>query len=64
MDKTLQDYQQLQKKYKILKTNYKIICKWHKSDGKHIMDLEAEILDINTKTLQEININNNRFINN
>lgn len=43
--KTQEDYKKLKEKYSKLKANYKNVLKWRKSDGKHIMDLEADILD-------------------
>lgn len=64
MDETLEKYEKLQKKYEKLKDKFKYVQKWLKSDGRHIMELEAEILDINTKTMQDIIENNKRFNNN
>ena len=64
MDEMLKDYQKLKAKYEKLKANYKYIRKNLESECRDNMQLEAEILDINTKTIQEITINNKRFNNN
>jgi hypothetical protein len=61
---TLEKYQRLKLNYQKLKNKHKAVLKNYDSDIKHIMDLEAEILDINTKTMQDIIENNKRFNNN
>lgn len=61
---TLEKYKRLKAKYKKLQEDYADIWNRLESDGKHIMDLESEILDINTRTIQGITNNNKRFNNN
>jgi hypothetical protein len=60
MDETLEEYQKLKAKYEKLKDKHKAVLKNYDSDIKHIMDLEDEILSINTNTIE----NNKRFNNN
>lgn len=64
MDATIEDYQKLKAKYEKLKANYKYIRKNLESECRDNMQLEAEILDINTKTMNDIIENNKRFNNN
>ena len=64
MNKAIEDYQELKAKYEKLQKDYKDIRKHLMSECKHTIQLEAEILDINTNTIQEITINNKRFNNN
>ncbi len=64
MDETIEDYQKLKEKYDQLQKDYEDIRKHLMWECKHTIDLEAEILDINTNTIQEITINNKRFNNN
>ena len=61
---TLEDYQKLKLKYEKLKKSYKYIQNNLKECCDHSMSLESEILDINTKTMQQITNNNKRFNNN
>lgn len=61
---TLEKYEKLKKKYEALKQKHKYVLKNYDEDVKYIMELEDQILGVNTKTIKVININNNRFINN
>ena len=64
MDETLEEYQKLKAKYEKLKKNYKYLQKNLEECCNHSMDIESELLDINTKTMQDIIENNKRFNNN
>lgn len=64
MDEMLKDYQKLKAKYEKLKANYKYIRKNLENECKDNIQLEAEILDINTTTMNAIIENNKRFNNN
>lgn len=64
MDKTIEDYKKLKAKYEKLKSSYKYLQKNLERECKDNMQLEAEILDINTNTMQDIIENNKRFNNN
>lgn len=61
---TLEKYQRLKAKYEKLKEKHKTVLKHYDSDIKHIMNLEAELIDFNTKALNTITENNKRFQNN
>jgi hypothetical protein len=50
-------YQKLKAKYKKLKSDYKYIRKNLKMECEHTTQLESEILDINTNTIE----NNNKY---
>jgi septal ring factor EnvC (AmiA/AmiB activator) len=58
---TLQKYQRLKAEFKKLKEDYKYIRKNLERECKDNMQLEAEILDINTNTMNNIVENNKRF---
>lgn len=58
---TLEKYQRLKAEFKKLKEDYKSIRKNLESECNHTTMLEAEILDINTKTMKDIIENNRRF---
>lgn len=58
---TLEKYQRLKAKYKKLKESYKYIRTNLERECKDNMQLEAEILDINTKTMNDIIENNKKF---
>jgi hypothetical protein len=64
MDGTIENYQDLKAKYEKLQKDYKDIRKHLMSECKHTTQLEAEILDINTSTMNNIIENNKRFSNN
>ena len=59
---TFEKYQRLKAELKKLKEDYKSIRKKLESECNHTTMLEAEILDINTKTMNDI-INNNKLFN-
>ena len=58
---TLEKYQRLKTKYQKLQQDYENIRKHLEWEGNHTTDLEAEILDINTSTMNNIIDNNKRF---
>jgi len=58
---TLEKYQRLKAEFKKLKEDYKYIRKNLERECKDNMQLEAEILDINTNTMNNIIENNKRF---
>lgn len=57
----LEKYKKLQAKYEKLKISYKYILKNLERECNDNRDLERELLDINTKTMQDIINNNIRF---
>ena len=61
---TIEKYQRLKTKYQKLQQDYEDIRKHLEWECNHTIALEAEILDINTNTIQEITNNNKRFNNN
>ncbi|MBC7845514.1 MAG: hypothetical protein H7Y10_03380 [Flavobacterium sp.] len=58
---TIEKYQKLKAKYQKLKAKHKAVLKNFDEEVKYIMELEDEIEDINTKTLNNLIKNNKRF---
>ena len=58
---TLEKYQRLKAKYEKLQQDYEDIRKHLDWECNHTTDLEAEILDVNTSTMNNIIDNNKRF---
>jgi hypothetical protein len=54
-------YDLLKEKYKALKNRHKVLLRHLEVESETIMLHEAEILDINTKTMNDIIENNKRF---
>lgn len=61
---TEQKYDRLVRRNKYLETELKIMRNFYTNAENRICKLEAEILDINTNTINEIIINSNKFNNN
>jgi len=61
MELTVKDYQRLKAKYKKLKYDYKYIRRYLEREVHENMNLENEIFNINTNTMNQIIQNNLQF---
>lgn len=61
MELTVKDYQRLKMKYEKLKSDYKYIRKYLEREVHENINLENEIFNINTNTMNQIIQNNLQF---